>query len=114
MEDDDISVPDSPELESGDFSPGQSVYDRQRASLQTYLDHIPYEGESIEEMQSRLEFIVGRISICAQTKNWLVLTTWDGMLQWYVQLSHPSHQKLYSRVCFLKLVASQVPHSYDH
>ena len=83
-------------------------------SLQTYLDHIPYEGESIEEMQSRLEFIVGRISICAQTKNWLVLTTWDGMLQWYVQLSHPSHQKLYSRVCFLKLVASQVPHSYDH
>ena len=33
-------------------------------------------------MHARLEFILGRITICAETKNWLVLATWDGVLQW--------------------------------
>lgn len=82
MDDDDISVPDSPSSESGMLSP--DALERQRASLQTYLNALPYECESPEDMQARLEYIVGRICICAETKNWLVLTTWDGMLQWYV------------------------------
>lgn len=92
MDDEDLSVPDSPELESGNLTPGQSAYERQRASLQTYLNHVPYKCESIEEMQARLETIVGRISICAQTKNWLVLTTWDGMLQWCVMSLHTTNR----------------------
>ena len=80
MDEDDVSVPDSPSSESGLLSPG--ALERQRASLQTYLDALPYECESPEEMQAKLEHIVGRICVCAETKNWLVLTTWDGMLQW--------------------------------
>ena len=84
MDEDDISVPDSPSEESGIFSP--DALERQRASLQTYLNALPYESESPEDMQAKLEYIVGRICICAETKNWLVLTTWDGMLQWYVPL----------------------------
>ncbi len=84
MEDEEISIPDSPELDSENFPSGQSAFERQRASLQTYLQHLPYECESVEEMQARLEFIVGRIYICAHTKNWFVLATWDGMLQGYV------------------------------
>lgn len=87
MEEGDISLPDSPVLESGQLSPGQSAFEKQRASLQTYLDSVPYKCESIEEMQQVLEDIVGKISICAQTKNWLVLATWDGMMQWSVNAS---------------------------
>lgn len=83
MDDDDVSVPDSPSSESGTLSPG--ALEKQRASLQSYLNALPYECESPEEMQEKLEHIVGRICICAEAKNWLVLTTWDGMLQWYVQ-----------------------------
>ena len=80
MDEDDISVPDSPSSESGTLSP--DALERQRASLQSYLNALPYECESPEEMQAKLEHIVGRICVCAETKNWLVLTTWDGMLQW--------------------------------
>ena len=87
MEDDDVSVPDSPSSESGTYSPGS--LEKQRASLQSYLNALPYECESPEQMQARLEYIVGRICICAETKNWLVLTTWDGMLQWYVAPQPP-------------------------
>lgn len=61
-----------------------SDMEEQRISLQTYLDSLPYECETVEEMQARLEEIVQKIYICARTKNWLVLSMWDGMLQWYV------------------------------
>lgn len=86
MDDDEMSVPDSP-LESGEMSPRQAATsDRQRATLQSYLDSLPYECESVEDMQAQLEYIVGKIAICAKTKNWLVLTTWDGALQWCVAI----------------------------
>ena len=85
MDDDDMSVPDSP-LESGDISPTRptAAADRSRAVLQTYLNSLPYQCESVEDMQAQLEYIVGKITICAKSKNWLVLTTWDGALQWSV------------------------------
>ena len=74
--------------DSGIDSPGevseQSSMEKQRASLQIYLDSLPYECETVEEMQARLEEIVQKMYICARTKNWLVLSTWDGLLQWYV------------------------------
>ena len=79
MDDDNISDIDSP----GELIE-QSAMENQRASLKTYLDSLPYECETVEEMQARLEEIVQKIYICARTKNWLVLSTWDGMLQWYI------------------------------
>lgn len=63
---------------------GRSVYDKEKATLQTYLDSLPYECESIDAMQAKLEFIVGKLIVCAESKDWLVLTSWDAMLQWYV------------------------------
>jgi len=59
-----------------------SPLDKQRESLQTYINSVPYECEPIEQMQEKLKFIVDKISVCIKTRNWLVLTTWDGMLQW--------------------------------
>lgn len=79
MDDDDISEIDC----AGELNE-QSAMEKQRVSLQTYLDSLPYECETVEEMQARLEEIVQKIYVCAKTKTWLVLSTWDGMLQWYV------------------------------
>ena len=83
MEEDDISTaPDSPTIETANLSREQATIVKQRASLQTYLSSLPYNAESEEDMEARLEFILGRIIICAEAKNWLVLGTWDGVLQW--------------------------------
>jgi proteasome activator subunit 4 len=87
MEDDDMSVSETP-IDSGTLTPEQSPLERQRASLQTYLRSVPYECESVEEMQAKLEFIVGKIVICARAKNWLVLTSWDAVLQWWAHCFH--------------------------
>lgn len=84
MDDDDISIADTP-AESTDLSD----FEKQKASLQTYLDSVPYECESVDQMQQRLEEIVGKIYLCAKAQNWLVLSTWDGMLQWCTQYSLP-------------------------
>ena len=80
MDDNDMSLPDSP-ADGGESTP-QTTFEKQRAALQTYLDSVPYDCESIDHMQERLEGIVGKIVICAQSKNWLTVTTWDSMLQW--------------------------------
>ena len=76
----------SPVSTPSDFVP-LSAFDKQRESLQTYINSVPYECESIEQMQEKLKFIVDKIFVCAKTRNWLVLTTWDGMLQWYLKSS---------------------------
>jgi hypothetical protein len=83
MEEEEISTtPESPTIEIPDLSREQAAIVKQRASLQTYLSSLPYNAESEEDMQARLEFILGRIIICAEAKSWLVLATWDGVLQW--------------------------------
>lgn len=81
MENDDISGLDTPEID-GSSSPEKSSMERQLASLQTFVDSLPYKCESVGEMQARLWLIVGKIDICARSKNWSVLTSWDSMLQW--------------------------------
>lgn len=78
MDADDVSVPESPIAETME----DSDYDKQVTALQSYLASVPYECESIEEMHAKLEYIVGRILVCAEAKNWLILSTWDGLLQW--------------------------------
>jgi hypothetical protein len=55
--------------------------EKQMASLKTYTDSLPYNVESAEKMQAMLEEIVGKILISVKTKNWLLLTSWDGKLQ---------------------------------
>ncbi|KAF8887975.1 hypothetical protein CPB84DRAFT_1684385 [Gymnopilus junonius] len=114
MDDDEFSVVDSP----GEVI-DPSAYDKQRASLQTYLDSLPYECESIEDMQSRLEDIVEKIYICARSKNWLVLSTWDGMLQCWLLMRYPMEKAtraklvhLYYELCLLPGVEPRVLRSW--
>ncbi|KAI0757312.1 ARM repeat-containing protein [Daedaleopsis nitida] len=117
MDDDDVSVPDSPSSESGTLSP--DALERQRASLQTYLKALPYECEPLEDMQAKLELIVGRICICAETKNWLVLTTWDGMLQCWLLMRYPMPKTtraklthLYYELCLVPGIEPRVMRSW--
>ncbi|KAF8922284.1 armadillo-type protein [Mucidula mucida] len=83
MDDDGLSLCDSP----GDLA--DLSMDQQKATLQSYIDSSPYECESQDVMQARLEVIVGKIYICAKSQNWLVLTTWDGMLQCWLLMRYP-------------------------
>jgi len=88
MEEEDISTaPDSPIIENVHLSREEATIVKQRVSLQSYLSSLPYNAESEEDMQARLEFILGRIIICTEAKNWLVLATWDGVLQWCARVA---------------------------
>lgn len=80
MESDDISFADTPAEDVND----PNSLEMQNFSLQTYLKSVPYETESTEYMQAKLEEIVGKIAVSAKAQNWHVLTVWDKMLQWYV------------------------------
>lgn len=77
IEDDDLSIADTP-AEATD----PNAYEKQLTSLQTYLNALPYKCEPVEYMQVKLEEIIEKLFICAKSKNWTVLTTWDGILQW--------------------------------
>jgi proteasome activator subunit 4 len=96
MEEEEIpSAPDSPSTESVDLSYEDSdpSTEKLRASLQTHLS-LPYSIESKEDMRERLEFILGRIIICAEAKNWPVLVSWNSVLQWCVVWSDVSYSSL--------------------
>lgn len=86
LEDDgDISMPGTPILESNALSPDQLALEKQRATLKTYLDSLPYACESEEVIHEKLGEIVGKMAIAVETKNWPLLCTWDGVLQWYAR-----------------------------
>lgn len=77
----DVSIPDTPD--------GVDISDeeRQRISLNTYLNAVPYTCEPEQEMQVKLEYIIARIVISIEARDWHVLTAWDGLLQWYADAS---------------------------
>lgn len=120
MEEEDISTaPDSPSIECADLSREEAAIEKQRASLQTYLASLPYDAESEDEMRSRLEFILGRITICAEAKNWLVLATWDGVLQCWLLMRYPIPDRiraklvrLYYELCILPGVEPRLVRSW--
>jgi len=85
MDDDDFSgLETPPEIDSPSVAQGQM--EKQLESLKTYLDALPYECESPEEMQTKLEFIIGKIDVCVRSKNWSLLPNWSHLLHWCVTL----------------------------
>lgn len=104
MEEDPLNISDTPS-EPSDL-PG---FDKQRASLQNHLDSLPYQSESIDEMQEKLEHIVGMMYVCAKAKNWLVLTTWDGMLQCWLTMRYPMPKSTRAKLVRLYYELSLIP-----
>ncbi|KAH7883839.1 hypothetical protein F5I97DRAFT_1969128 [Phlebopus sp. FC_14] len=89
MDEDDLDILDSPADETPALTSEQSSFEKQKANLQTYLNSLPYECESVDDMQQKLEFIIGKLVICAESKDWTLLTTWDAMLQCWLQMRYP-------------------------
>ena len=81
----DDSQPETPSMESGVESPGsaeQTLFDKQRAVLQTYIDSVPYECESIEVMNEKLKGIVEKIILCTKIGDWVSLSHASNGLHW--------------------------------
>ncbi|KAG6910583.1 hypothetical protein DXG01_009534 [Tephrocybe rancida] len=104
MEDDGFSITDTP-IESVSLS----EHEKQLASLQTYLGSVPYDTESVDEMHQKLEEIVGKIFIAAKAQNWLVLSTWDGMLQCWLLMRYPMSKSTRAKLVRLYYELALVP-----
>ncbi|EPQ60983.1 hypothetical protein GLOTRDRAFT_53630 [Gloeophyllum trabeum ATCC 11539] len=117
MDDDDMYSTGTPSIDTPELE--ETATEQQYAALRTYLDSVPYECESVQDMESKLAYIVGRIDICAKTKNWLVLTTWDGMLQCWLLMRYPISKSLrakmvhlYYELCLLPGIEARVIRSW--
>ena len=80
MEEEDHSLLDSPapEVENSE----SSDLETQHASLNSYLDSVPYTCESVEEMHVKLQGIVSQIEVCVKSGDWLSLCNTDNLLHW--------------------------------
>jgi proteasome activator subunit 4 len=68
---------------------GESDLDRDADTrLASYLNSVPYKCESNDDMQQKLQFVVGRIVLCAQSRDWRSLSTWIGVFQWSAPILH--------------------------
>lgn len=85
--DDSLSHDSSPP--SGAETPKTTSDQALRASLQTYLDSLPYACEPQDAMHTKLDFIVGRLVVCARARDWNTLTTWDSLLQCWLLMRYP-------------------------
>ena len=65
-------------------SPFAVSEEEEAAQLQVYLDALPYSTENADEINKKLEFIVARLIICAETQDWNLFVNWDGLLGWQV------------------------------
>ncbi|KAJ7666470.1 hypothetical protein B0H17DRAFT_1162570 [Mycena rosella] len=72
--------------------------DNDHAAFQTYLDAAPYPCESHEEMLAKLERIISKIHVCIKAKNWLVLSTWDGVLECWLLMRYPIPKPLRAKL----------------
>ena len=78
------SQPESPGIDSGTLSPDsaeQSLFDKQRTILPTYVDSVPYECESIEVMNEKLKGIIEKVLLCANVGDWVSLSHASNGLQ---------------------------------
>ena len=83
MDDDDFSGLETPQEADSPLA-AQGQMEKQLESLKGYLDALPYECETPEEMQTKLEFIIGKIDVNVRSKNWSGVPSWSQMLHWYV------------------------------
>lgn len=65
--------------------------DNDYATFQTYIDAAPYPCESprAPEILAKLEQIISKMHICIKAKNWIVLSTWDGVLECWLLMRYP-------------------------
>ncbi|KAJ7785950.1 hypothetical protein B0H16DRAFT_1488659 [Mycena metata] len=83
-------------------SPGMDIdepdVDNDFAAFQTYLDAAPYPCESPQEMLTKLEQIIAKMHVCIKAKNWLVLSTWDGVLESWLLMRYPLSKSIRAKL----------------
>lgn len=103
---------------SGSETPSEleelSSYEKQKATLQTYIDSLPYPCESLEEMHQALEDIVGNIAICAKTRNWRVMSTWDHLVLSYVSILPFTITTPNAYTLHVQMAHASLSNSYSH
>lgn len=85
MDDDQLSAPGTPVSDGngGGTTPGnpeQTPYDKQLASLRTFLASVPYECESVEDMELHLANIVDKLHAVTLARLWHLLPGWNELL----------------------------------
>lgn len=81
-----------------DIEPDVDVDTDDLTAFQTYLDATPYRCESPEEMLAKLEQIIAKMHVCIKAKNWLVLSTWDGLLECWLLMRYPVPKPLRAKL----------------
>lgn len=76
----DFSTPDTPGIATPDSNEDSVAYDTK--SLETYVASVPYKCESIPQMHSKLQWIVGRLLVCVKSRDWHNVHSCDSLLQW--------------------------------
>ena len=76
----DLSTPDSPGVATPTSHEDSVAYDTK--SLDAYLASVPYKCESIPEMHTKLNWIVGRLLVCVKSRDWSNVHTCDSLLHW--------------------------------
>ncbi|EJD04282.1 uncharacterized protein FOMMEDRAFT_167503 [Fomitiporia mediterranea MF3/22] len=135
MDDDEgLSTPISPVEESPDISADseEAILSRQRAALRTYIDSVPYDCESPEEMEEKLANIVDMIYISAKSDQLDLMRSWDGVLSTWLLLKYPIVKakrikllQYYYNLCVVpadshlvnervKMFAALLPHKRDY
>ena len=75
-------------MEDDDFLPspfddGEGAADDQSTQFawyRTYWESVPYECESVEEMNAKLAQIIDKIYICSKSNQWHLISGWNNIL----------------------------------
>ncbi|VDB99350.1 unnamed protein product [Peniophora sp. CBMAI 1063] len=79
------------------------------AQHQAYLKSLPYPCETDEQILANLEFILGRVAICAETKDFMTLSTWDAVLECWLLLRYPMPKPLRAKLVRLYFELAILP-----
>ncbi|KAH8120588.1 hypothetical protein DFH11DRAFT_1838384 [Phellopilus nigrolimitatus] len=134
LQDDGLSTPGSP-VDGAEDIPAdaeEASLTKQRAALRTYLDAVPYECESIEEMDALLAHIVDKMYVCAKSNQQYLFRGWETIISRWILLrypmSKPTRVKLihyYYELCLVpgvdshlirervQMLSSLIPHRRD-
>ena len=88
MDSDGMSTPASPidGSDAGSTNTDEIVRSKQQAALKTYIESVPYECESPEEMETILATILSKIYIATESSRVEIMRKLDEALNTLVQL----------------------------
>ncbi|BGP18854.1 hypothetical protein JCM10213_003509 [Rhodosporidiobolus nylandii] len=84
--------------------------EKPRSEQLDYPNSLPYQAETIEEMDEKLEFIVRRLVDCVKAKDYDVgFVQWNHRLECWISLKYPMRRDLRARLARLYFEISVLP-----